>query len=103
MAENRIISRQNQQVKDAVQLRQRKWRVRRGLFLIDGVREIERAVASGVPLRTVFFCAELCESGQTQEVLRQISTSTRDIHSVVPAVFAKLAFGEGHAAPVPKL
>ncbi len=50
-----LTSTQNPRVKDAVRLKERRQRDQRGLFLIEGVREIERAVAGGVELVELFF------------------------------------------------
>ena len=52
MSEPRITSLQNQRIKDAIKLRDRRGRDKQGRFVIDGLREIERAIAAGlVPRR----------------------------------------------------
>jgi RNA methyltransferase, TrmH family len=90
----RITSRQNSHVKDAVHLRTGRERRRRHQFLIDGTREIERAMASGVRLQRVFVCNELCNSDECQDVLSSIGKCGAEIFEVSPDVFAKLAFGD---------
>ena len=63
MAEpSRITSRQNPRVKDAVRLRSGRERRRHGRFIIDGAREIARAVAAGIRCVEAFVCDELCDS-----------------------------------------
>ena len=50
MAINTITSVHNQRVKDAVKLRDHRQRAKQGRFLIDGAREILRAMSGGVQL-----------------------------------------------------
>src|SRR5689334_17831175 len=54
----KITSLQNQKVKDVVRLRDRKARDETGLFLIEGYRELKRALDAGRKMTTVFFCPE---------------------------------------------
>lgn len=54
-----ITSRQNDQVKDLVRLRDRRVRRERGLFLIEGYRELRRAIDAGVELVTLYICPPL--------------------------------------------
>ena len=54
-----ISSLQNPRVKGAVRLRQRRGRKLAGRILIDGVREVGRAMEAGVAVGEVFFCADL--------------------------------------------
>ena len=49
-----ITSLQNQHVKDAVRLRDGRHRQKQGRILIDGARELARALEAGVPLLEVF-------------------------------------------------
>jgi len=54
-----ITSLNNPLVKEAARLRSRKGREHTGRFLIDGVREVSRASASGISLETVFMCEDV--------------------------------------------
>src|SRR5262245_15581182 len=54
-----ISSLENSLVKQAVHLRERHWRNKLGLFLIEGYREILRAQESGTTLDHLFVCPEL--------------------------------------------
>lgn len=54
-----ITSLQNPQVKRLVRLRQRREREQDGVILIEGARELARAVAAGVALRDVYVCPAL--------------------------------------------
>ena len=64
-----ITSRQNERVKDAVRLRTGRERGRERRFIIDGSREISRALAAGIHCLVAFICEPLCESDTGQSVL----------------------------------
>jgi len=55
----KIASAQNEKIKHLVQLRQSgSERKKQGLFLIEGRREISLAIASGVAIANLFYCAD---------------------------------------------
>jgi RNA methyltransferase, TrmH family len=90
----RITSRQNPRVKDAARLRSGRARRRQGRFLIEGLREITRAVAAGARCLEAYVCEELCDSPDCPQALKALKSSGAEIFSVTPFVYAKLAFGE---------
>ena len=90
----RITSRQNPRVKDAARLRNRRERDKRQHFLIDGAREITRAVAAGIRCVEAFVCNELCESQECQNAADALRNAGAEVFDVTPDVYAKLAFGE---------
>jgi TrmH family RNA methyltransferase len=90
----RITSRQNPRVKEAARLRTGRERERQGRFLIDGAREVIRAVAAGIRCREAFVCEELCDSAECEQALAAIKTAGTELLPVSPEVYAKLAFGE---------
>lgn len=90
-----ITSLQNQRVKDAAKLRDRRQRDKQRRFLIDGVRELERAMDAGVPLVEAFICPELCTSDAARQMLSRLDREAGAIvQQVTPEVFEKLTFGE---------
>ncbi len=91
-----ITSAHNQRIKDAAKLRERRQRLRQGRFLIDGAREITRAVASGMGLIEAFICPELCTSDESRQAASALHDSSADLWQVTPEVFSRLAFGERH-------
>lgn len=56
MEEKYIQSRQNEQVKNLVKLRERKHRDRQGRFLVEGLREISHAIAAGFEMTHLYIC-----------------------------------------------
>jgi TrmH family RNA methyltransferase len=94
-----ISSLQNPRVKNAGRLREARHRREQQAILIDGAREISRAIASGVRLLEAFVCESLCTTAESKTLLEQLRKSTSaggefDILEVTPAVFEKLAFGD---------
>ncbi len=88
-----ITSRQNPRVKEAVALRVGRERRKTGRHLIDGAREIERALECGVRPLEVFVC-----EGVEKTVLTPFSGA--EILSVTAEVYEKLCFGEREEAGV---
>jgi TrmH family RNA methyltransferase len=88
-----ITSVHNPRVKQAVRLRDHRQRRKEQLILIDGARELARAIAAGVALREVFVCPELCRSEEARRLLTILPGSGGQRLDVSEAVFARLAFG----------
>ena len=88
-----ITSLQNPRVKDAVRLRDARHRATQRRILIDGVRELRRAIAAGVPLVEVFVCEELAQGDECRQLLATLPGCGGEILPVSRAVLAKLAFG----------
>ncbi len=89
-----ITSLQNQRIKDVAKLRDRRQRQQQRRMVIDGARELHRAIVAGLPLLEVFVCPELCHSREAQAVLAQLTTLDATVTEVTAAVFQKLAFGD---------
>ena len=89
-----ITSLQNPRVKNAARLRERRGRAKQGRIIIDGFRELLRALDAGADLLDVFVCLELCAADQRQQILARIESTGLLCTPVTPAVFSKLSFGE---------
>ena len=53
-----ITSLQNSKIKEVVKLRDRSFRQERDLFIIEGYRELKRAIDAGHKIETLFYCPE---------------------------------------------
>ena len=62
MGDSYIQSRQNDQIKNLVKLRERKHRNRQKLFLVEGLREVEHAIKADYKIEAIYFCPELFSS-----------------------------------------
>jgi TrmH family RNA methyltransferase len=75
-----ITSVDNPRVKDVLALRKSRERLRQGLFIAEGPREVERARAAGLTIVATFFAPELLEWPQgepvSQRVLRKLAYRT---------------------------
>jgi TrmH family RNA methyltransferase len=90
-----ITSRQNERVKDAVKLRDRKGRVAQGRIVIDGAREIARAIAAGVEVVEAFVWESMATSAEAREAIARAHGAGAAVATVTDEVFEKLCFGEG--------
>jgi TrmH family RNA methyltransferase len=89
-----ITSTHNPRVKDASRLRDRRGRLQQGRIIIDGARELLRAISAGVNVRELFVCEEACHTADAQRVLAWSATAAASRYDVNRAVLEKLAFGE---------
>ena len=69
----RIESPKNAQVKALVKLRERRTREREGRYLIEGAREVGRALSAGVELERLYICEDFLNA-EGEEVLARAST-----------------------------
>jgi RNA methyltransferase, TrmH family len=88
-----ITSLQNLRVKDAVRLRDARHRAKQGRLLIDGVRELGRAITAGVRIVEVFVCQSLAASAECRELLARLPAAGGEVLAVSEVVMEKLAFG----------
>lgn len=85
----KITSLQNGKVKTAVALRDRRERDRTDLFLIEGYRELKRAVDAGCKTEMLFICPEFF-LGENEDAL--IEKAGGEIFECTKEVFAKISY-----------
>lgn len=88
-----ISSVKNPRVKEAARLRDARHRQKQGRIIIDGARELARAMAAGISLHEIFICPALCHTAEARDFLSGLSGVATDVLEVTPQVFEKLAFG----------
>ena len=87
-----ITSVTNPRVKQLVKLRNRRERDASGVFLIEGYRELTRAVESGLTLREVFVCPDLfLGDNETDLVARAEAGGARRV-DLGPEAFRKVSY-----------
>jgi TrmH family RNA methyltransferase len=89
-----ISSVQNPRVKAAARLRERSGRDDQGRIIIDGVREIGRALTAGVEVIEIYFFQELCRDEEHQRLLAAAKKARAELIEVAPHVMQKLSFGQ---------
>ena len=88
-----ITSGQNAQIKRAVRLRQHKTRLHERAFIIEGYREVSKALRSDLIFDTTFVCEEF-SSIETIEFLSRSKGSLGIIRPTDADVFRKISFRE---------
>src|SRR5262245_57818376 len=89
-----ITSVHNPRVKAAVRLRDRAGRDQQGRIIIDGVREIARALEAGVQIFEFYFFPELCRDEPHQALLRAAQARNAEAIEVAPHIMEKLSYGQ---------
>lgn len=85
-----ITSLQNERVKDLVRLRERRHRDRTGRFLIEGYREIGRAVAAGAVIDTLYVCRDLFLGPNEDDLLDSLPDT--EIVELAAGPFRKISY-----------
>lgn len=87
-----ITSTQNPRVKQAVRLREKRERDRSGAFLIEGYRELHRALEGGASLTTLFFAPDHFLGSNEGELIAQIEARGIETIEVSADVFQKISY-----------
>jgi RNA methyltransferase, TrmH family len=94
-----ITSLQNPQIKEVLKLEKRSVREQARQFVVEGVREVRRAMEAGFVPVHAFVCPELAKAEELQPALHQLEQFARTgktrFFTVTPEVFAKLTMREG--------
>jgi len=89
-----VTSLANPRVKAAAALRDRRERDRTGLTLVDGARELRRALDAGVTVIEAFACEPLLAGPDARAALDRLRATATVLQPTSETVFAKLAFGQ---------
>ncbi len=91
-----ITSTQNPKIKDLVLLLEKsKERRQKGLFAVEGVREITNCAAGGFSPSALFYCPEIIAENQLDELKNLLSLPERSCFALSSAVYSKIAYREG--------
>ena len=92
-----IQSRQNEQVKNLVKLRERKHRDRQSRFLVEGLREIRHALSAGFDVNQLYFCPEFFPDGDEHAtfVEAQLAATAFPVTRLSTEAFEKASHREG--------
>ena len=89
MGENKISSLQNTKVKQLVALQQKSSeRRKQGVFVVEGIRELQHCLNAGYTINSIFFCPELTDTGALSSLLSESTAS----YEVSPEVYEKIAY-----------
>ena len=94
MAVEKISSLQNPRIKHLVKLRDRRPRDEAGVFLVEGYREVRRALEKQVELREVYFSPEWFLGKNEPALLAQAEAAGAQLFELSKEAFAKVAYRE---------
>ena len=89
-----IASPSNPRIKAAVRLRERRERDRTGLTIVDGARELRRALEAGIAVEEAFVHPPLVRSDDARRVVAALQSGGSSVVEVSDTAFGKLAFGD---------
>jgi TrmH family RNA methyltransferase len=89
-----LTSAANPRLRAAAALRDRRARVRTGLLLVDGAREVARALDGGVTLVEAFVAAEAPADPELAALLARLAAIDVPLIPVAPKLLGMLAYGE---------
>ncbi|MFP4069714.1 MAG: TrmH family RNA methyltransferase [Opitutales bacterium] len=96
MDEAYIQSRQNDQIKNLVKLRERKHRDRQERFLVEGLRELRHALGAEYTIETIYFCPEAFPSDAHSEFIDECRRNRRgQLVRLSLEAFQKASYREG--------
>ena len=87
-----ITSTQNQRVKDLVRLRERRERDGSGLFLIEGYRELTRALEAGVVFIDLYVCPPLYLGSNEPALIDAVTSAGVPLTELGEAAFRKVSY-----------
>lgn len=87
-----ITSVTNPRVKHLVKLRNRRERDASGVFLIEGYRELRRAVDSGLEIREVFVCPDLFLGENEEALVERAVAGGAEVVELGPEAFRKVSY-----------
>ncbi|HMP89590.1 MAG TPA: RNA methyltransferase [Kiritimatiellia bacterium] len=87
-----ISSAQNPRIKEVVKLRKRGHRDTHSRIIIEGYREVRRAVENKWPVSVLFYCREHFLGENEDELLAMCRTADMELITCTPPVFEKIAY-----------
>lgn len=89
-----LTSTANPTVKTVARLRDRRERERTGRTIVDGAREVRRALEAGATVEEAFVCAPLLQGEDARAALDRLAARRVPVRTTNEKVFEKLAFGD---------
>jgi RNA methyltransferase, TrmH family len=94
MAAEKITSLQNPRIKQLVKLRDRRPRDEAGVFLVEGYRQIRRALEKGVGLTELYISPEWYLGENEPALIAQAEAAGAKVFELTKDAFAKVAYRE---------
>jgi TrmH family RNA methyltransferase len=94
MSDEIIGSLQNTRIKSAIQLRRSRGRAKTDRILIDGRREIRRALESSVDVQELFYCTPMLRPDELARLVRQATSARVRCTEVTEEVMGRIRYGD---------
>ena len=91
---DKITSTGNPRIKEIVKLKEHSARKKSGLILVEGHREITRALESNVHLKEFFMCKDMIKTFEQRELIKKISLLGTPTIETFKDVYQKISYGE---------
>lgn len=89
-----LTSVQNPLVKQVVKLKDRRHREEQGLMVIEGYREIARALENGIRIKQLFVCGERAQNEHAECIIEQARQAGSEILEIDLRILEKIAYRE---------
>ena len=89
-----ITSPANPRIRATAALRDRRERERTGRIVIDGARELLRALDAGVTVETIYACLDRCRSAACVELLERLGPDDPRLVRIAEPALRRIAFGD---------
>ncbi len=90
-----ITSMQNPGVKAVAGLHRKRERLLSGLIIIEGAREIRRALLGGISPQDAWYCPSIVSNDPKEELLLRLQEAGASIHAVNARVYEKISYRAG--------
>jgi len=87
-----LSSLQNPKIKQLLKLREKRERDQTGLFIIEGYRELKRAVDAHRKIEMLFICPELFLGSNESALIQQIAAQGASLFQCSPTIFQKISY-----------
>lgn len=90
----KITSRKNEKIKELIKFRKKNGKTAKDLILIEGEREIERALAAGVTPLEIYFCEDFLPKKSENNLLKNLEKKFKDayFYQVPKDIFENIAY-----------
>jgi RNA methyltransferase, TrmH family len=86
----KLSSHSNPKVKTLLKLGKGRGKERKELFVFEGLKEIQLAVEAGIRMHSLFFCPELYNEKEFNQILKYIDQDK--VYEITPEIFARIAY-----------
>lgn len=89
-----ITSLRNPGIKTVISLRKRRERERAGLIVIEGIREVSRAIEASASIPQVYYCPAIIPAAESSALLGRLESAGASITPVSARIYEKMAYRE---------